>query len=105
MYNAFKTQLSDLLGISKDALHIHLGLAIYLIVVVVFRRPLASWVPWLALLGFEIVNEFMPGSSTASDMAEMNGHSSLQIDEPTPWPKCPRPYWSYPASHIVVAVA
>jgi len=58
VYNAFKTQISDLLGISKDALHIHLGLAIYLIVVVVFRRPLASWVPWLALLGFEIVNEF-----------------------------------------------
>ena len=59
MYNAFKTQLSDLLGISKDALHILLGLAIYLIVVVVFRRPLANWVPWLALLAFEIVNEFM----------------------------------------------
>jgi hypothetical protein len=59
VYNAFKTQLSDLLGISKDALHIHLGLATYLIVLVVFRRQLTSPVPWLALLAFEIVNEFL----------------------------------------------
>ena len=33
----------------------------------------------------------MPGSSTASESAEMNGHSSLQIEAPTPWPKWPRP--------------
>ena len=59
MYNALKSQLPELLGISKDALHIHLGLSIYLIVVLVFRRQLTSWVPWLALLAFEIVNEFI----------------------------------------------
>jgi hypothetical protein len=59
VYNALKIQLSELLGISKDALHIHLGLSIYLIVMLVFRRQLTSWVPWLALLAFEIVNEVM----------------------------------------------
>jgi len=59
MYNALKTQLSEVLGITKDALHIHFGLAIFLGVALVFRRPLASWIPWLALLTFELANELM----------------------------------------------
>lgn len=56
MYNALKTQLSELLGITKDALHIHLGLASFFGVALLFRRSLASWIPWLALLVFEIAN-------------------------------------------------
>ena len=59
MYNTLKTELSDLLGISKDALHIHLGIAIFLIAALVFRRSLANWIPWLVLLAFELVNEFI----------------------------------------------
>jgi hypothetical protein len=59
VYNTLKTELSNLLGISKDALHIHLGLALYLLVALVFRRRLSSWLPWLALLAFEIVNELV----------------------------------------------
>lgn len=66
MYNAIKTQLSDILGITKDALHVHIGLAIFLGVALVFRRSLASWLPWLALLAFELVNELM-------DMLYWNG--------------------------------
>ena len=58
MYNGFKNHLSDFLGITKDALHIHIGLAIFLGVALVFRS-LASWIPWLALLAFELVNELM----------------------------------------------
>lgn len=59
MYNAIKTDLSDVLGIAKDALHIHIGLAIFLGVALLFRRSLASWIPWLALLAFELANELM----------------------------------------------
>lgn len=59
MYNTLKTELSNLLGISKDALHIHIGLALYVLVALVFRRRLSSWLPWLALLAFEIVNELV----------------------------------------------
>lgn len=66
MYNAIKTQLSVILGITKDALHVHIGLAIFLGVALVFRRSLASWLPWLALLAFELVNELM-------DMLYWNG--------------------------------
>ena len=59
MYNALKTEISQALGITKDALHIHLGLAIFLGVAFIFRRPLTSLIPWLALLAFELVNELM----------------------------------------------
>ena len=59
MYNDIKTLLSETLGITKDALHIHIGLAIFFGAALLFRRSLASWLPWLALLAFELVNELM----------------------------------------------
>lgn len=59
MYNDIKTLLSETVGITKDALHVHIGLAIFLGVALVFRRSLASWIPWLALLAFEVANETM----------------------------------------------
>lgn len=57
MLNFLKTDLSDLIGLSKDALHVHLGLLIFLVAMVVFRRSAASWVPWLVVLALELVNE------------------------------------------------
>jgi|SRR5690554_5436265 hypothetical protein len=57
MLNALKTDLSSWLHISKDALHVHLGLAILLVAILVLRRRGGSWTPWLVLLGFELVNE------------------------------------------------
>lgn len=59
MYNALKTDLAGFLGITKDALHIHIGLAIFFGLVVVLRRSPSSILPWLGLLAFELVNELM----------------------------------------------
>lgn len=56
-YNALKTQLAEFLGISKDALHIHLGLAIFFALVVVLRRSPASILPWLGVLALQLANE------------------------------------------------
>lgn len=42
MYNALKTDLAAFLGISKDALHIHLGLAIIVALLLLLRRRKAS---------------------------------------------------------------
>ena len=57
MYNAIKTDLATWIGISKDALHIHIGLAIFFALVLILRRRPASIVPWLGLLGLELLNE------------------------------------------------
>ena len=59
MYNALKTDLATFLGISKDALHIHIGLALFVALVLILRRSPASLLPWLIVLGFEVANEIM----------------------------------------------
>ena len=40
-----KLALVDALGIAKDALHVHFGLAIFLGLALAFRRPLSNWLP------------------------------------------------------------
>nr|WP_295890031.1 hypothetical protein [uncultured Devosia sp.] len=87
MYNDIKTLLSETLGITKDALHVHIGLAIFLGVALVFRRSLASWIPWLALLAFELANESMDilywnGSGIGLDL----GDSPKDIVNTMFWP-------------------
>lgn len=59
MYNAIKTNLADLLGITKDALHIHIGLAIFVALIVILRRSPGSVIPWLGVLAFELLNELL----------------------------------------------
>ena len=56
MYNTLKTELADYLGIAKDALHIHFGLIIFTVLVLVLRKP-TSLIPWLVVFIFEIANE------------------------------------------------
>lgn len=57
MFNSIKTDLALWLGISKDALHIHVGLAIFFGLVLLLRRGPDSVLPWLGLLAFEVLNE------------------------------------------------
>lgn len=57
MLNPLKTDLSQFLHLSRDALHIHLGLLVMLLVVIVLRKSPASFVPWLCVLGLELLNE------------------------------------------------
>lgn len=59
MYNAIKTDLAVWLAISKDALHIHIGLAFFFAFVLILRRGPTSILPWLGLLAFELLNEGM----------------------------------------------
>ncbi len=40
-----KLWLGQLLGLPKDALHIYVGLAVFLGVAIASRRPLRSWLP------------------------------------------------------------
>lgn len=59
MLNSLKTDLSAFLHLSKDALHIHLGLVVYLVVMLTLARGRRSWLPWLAVLSLELVNELL----------------------------------------------
>jgi hypothetical protein len=44
-------------AISTDALHVIVGVLVQLLAALLFRRPLASWAPWLAVLLALIFNE------------------------------------------------
>ena len=51
-----KDLAADLL-IAKDALHIYLAFVIQVSAAAIFRKSLASGLPWLVVLLFELVNE------------------------------------------------
>jgi hypothetical protein len=48
-FQQVKVALVQLLGLPKDALHIYVGLAIFLAAAALFRRPLGSWLPIAAV--------------------------------------------------------
>ena len=45
--------------VSSDALHVLVGVLVWMIAAVVLRRSLSSWFPWLILLGLAVMNEFV----------------------------------------------
>ena len=47
-FQSAKLGLMGLLGLSRDALHVHIGLAVMLLVAVLFRLPLRDWRPLAA---------------------------------------------------------
>jgi len=46
-------------GLSKDALHIYVGLAVFLATAAVLRKPLRSVVPWLAVVAAAVAGEML----------------------------------------------
>jgi hypothetical protein len=44
-------------GVSMDALHVVIGVCVQLLVAVLFRCSVGRWLPWLAVLAIELVNE------------------------------------------------
>jgi hypothetical protein len=45
--------------VSSDALHVLVGVLVWMVAAVVLRRSLSSWFPWLILLGLAVLNEFV----------------------------------------------
>lgn len=59
MLDPLKSLLSEVAGLSRDALHVHLGLLAMLGAMLIFRRPAGSPIPWLCVLALELLNEAM----------------------------------------------
>lgn len=57
-WSQFKIALSDMVGVSQDALHVMVGVAIQLLVALILRRRVSSIIPWLVLLVIECANEW-----------------------------------------------
>ncbi len=56
-FQQVKSALVDLVGLPRDALHIYVGLAVFLAAAALLRRPLGSWVPIAAVLAAALLGE------------------------------------------------
>lgn len=85
MLNAMKTDLSELLHLSKDALHIHIGIGLYVIAMLALRRGPGSWWPWLTVLGFALLNEAIDLYHNGISHPELSGSLKDMINTMV-WP-------------------
>ena len=56
-FQHFKVWLSQAVGLPKDALHVYVGLAVFLIVAILSRRPLRSTLPIGAVIAAALAGE------------------------------------------------
>ena len=56
-FQTSKLWLQDLVGLSKDALHIYVGLAVFLLAAFLLRRPLRDWRPAAAVVLVALAGE------------------------------------------------
>jgi len=56
---AIKLWIVSTVGLSRDALHIYVGLIAFLGVAMAFRKPLRSWFPLLAVIALSLLGEIV----------------------------------------------
>lgn len=74
---AFKLAIVAAAGLSKDALHIYVGLAVFLFVAAVARRPLSSLLPLLAVLVVALAGELLDMRDDLSSLGYWRWSASL----------------------------
>jgi len=57
MFQQAKTMILEHVGLAKDALHVYVALIVFLAVCRLFRWPVSSWKPWLAVLAVTVFGE------------------------------------------------
>jgi hypothetical protein len=56
-FQAFKLAVIQATQLSRDAIHVYVGLAVFLAAALLFRKPLRSWLPWFAVLIVAVIVE------------------------------------------------
>ena len=77
-WSEFKIALSTMVGVSQDALHVLVGVAIQLLAAMILRRRVSSFLPWLALLVLECANEWADLSLEIWPNRKDQWHESLK---------------------------
>ena len=85
---AIKTVITGETGLSRDALHLLVGIGLYLLLVAMFPRGAPRWLAWLLVLAAALANEWADylhetwpgqGSETAKDLATTMALPSLLL--------------------------
>jgi hypothetical protein len=86
-FQEFKLVIVSATGLSKDALHIYVGLFVFLAVVSVLRRPIHSSGPWLSVLCVAFALEFMDMRDDLSSLGKWRWAASVHdIVNTMVWP-------------------
>jgi hypothetical protein len=64
-------------GLSKDALHIYVGLTIFLVAAAVLHKPLRSAVPWLVVVAIAIAGEVLDMGDDIASLGHWRWGASL----------------------------
>ena len=84
---AVKLAIVSATGLSKDALHIYVGLCVFLFVAVASRRSLASWLPFLAVVLVASLGEVVDMRDDLSSLGYWRWSASLHdIINTSLWP-------------------
>ena len=54
---AAKQAAVEALGVSRDALHVYVGLSVFILTALILRQPLRAWWPWLAAVAVAVTGE------------------------------------------------
>ena len=57
LWGGFKQDFGTLLGLTPDALHVHVGVALMVVCTMILRTSYRNWRPWGIVLFIECVNE------------------------------------------------
>lgn len=83
VYSSAKASLGETLGLSDDLLHVHVGLALFVLTALLTRRRMRSWVPLSVVAVFAVANEIIDffGPDSWND-----GLSALDLANTLVWP-------------------
>jgi hypothetical protein len=86
-FQSAKLWIVAAVGLSKDALHVHVGLALFLTMVWLFRKTPRSLVPLLAVLGLAALGEVFDARDDFRSLGHWRWQASLHdVLNTTFWP-------------------
>lgn len=86
-FQSFKLAVVDVVGLSKDALHIHVGLLVFFLAALVFRRSIRSLVPVTVVLALALAGEALDARDDVASLGHWRiGASVHDILNTMFWP-------------------
>src|SRR3546814_17597341 len=77
VWGPLKTGFEKSVGLSADAIHVHVGVMLLFFFAWVTRRPLHDWRPWLMVFAVELANEIIALNPELGSI-ERNWHAHRQ---------------------------
>lgn len=76
-FQAAKLWLVSATDLAKDALHVHVGLAVFFAAALLLRRPLSSPLPWFAAFGAALLGELLDMRDDLAGIGTWRWHASV----------------------------